>query len=100
MSRSLVIVRDLDVVGVAPLPTKADPPLLVHTNAVLTASVPREPFQAVSGRHPEIVQCVCGIHEQQLSVRSPLHVRREPPRSLSLEDLLRLPIAKAPNHRQ
>lgn len=72
--------------------------LVIDPDAVLLGPVPGEPFQPVPRRHPEVVERLRGIEQQQLPVRPPLHVRRQPPRPLAREDLLCLPVAQASNH--
>jgi hypothetical protein len=51
----LVIVDDLHIVRVAVPPVKADPPLIVHADAVLSTTVTGEPFQTVPWRKTEIL---------------------------------------------
>lgn len=44
----LVIIRNLDVEGIAILPRKADSPLVIDPNAVLLHPIATQPFQAIS----------------------------------------------------
>ena len=53
---SLVVVCDLDVVGVASLPPEADPSLVVDADAVLTLSVARELLETIARGNPHILQ--------------------------------------------
>ena len=48
----LVVVHDLDVVGVAGLPAEAEPPLAVDADGVLTLPVALESFESIAGRGP------------------------------------------------
>ncbi len=47
----LVIVDDLDLIGIAVVPAKADAPLVIDSNTVLACSLPREPLESITGRH-------------------------------------------------
>ncbi len=96
--RPLVVVRDLDIVGITSLPSEADPPLIVDSDAALSGPVTREALKAVPGRNPKVLYRLCGIQEQQLAMSPPLHVRRKSPRPLAFEDLLGFPVTEAPNH--
>jgi hypothetical protein len=55
-----VIVNNLHIIGVALFPTEADPPLIVDTDAVLTASIAAKPFQSIPGK-AKITQAGCRI---------------------------------------
>jgi hypothetical protein len=47
-----MVIDDLDVVGITVPPTKADPPLIVNSNAVLSFSIARKGVQAGSQGEP------------------------------------------------
>lgn len=51
--RFLVIVRDFDVVGIAFLPSEADPKLIIDPDAVLARAVAPQALQAISRRYAE-----------------------------------------------
>jgi hypothetical protein len=51
-----MVIHDLDMFCTLFLPTEADAPLIVDTNAVLAGTVAFESFKAISGRNPQIVQ--------------------------------------------
>jgi len=51
-----VIVDDLHVERVAVSPAKADPPLIVHADAVLPRAITREALQAVPWRNAKVLQ--------------------------------------------
>src|SRR5918996_4697594 len=53
--RPLVIVDDLDVVGIATMPSKADSPLIVDPDAVLSEPITSQPLKPVARRHAKIV---------------------------------------------
>jgi hypothetical protein len=65
-----MIVDDLDVIGIALLPAKADPPLPIDTNAELPVAIAGQGLQPIARQTPQIVQ--------------------SPPLSKNLQALLRL----------
>jgi hypothetical protein len=63
---ALVIVDDLDIMGVAVAPDKADPESVVDPDAVLTPSVAAERFQPVSREDPQIPKLVGRVQLAEL----------------------------------
>jgi hypothetical protein len=49
-----VVIRDLDVVCIAILPSETNAVLVVDTNAVLTRAISLQPFYAVAGRNCQL----------------------------------------------
>jgi len=94
----LVVVAELDIMGVCVLPAEADPPLVVHANAVLSFAVAGKCLEAIARRDTQFVETNRGVYEKELAMRPPLNVRRKPPRALPSEDLLGLRIPEAPDH--
>src|SRR3990172_7326950 len=66
----LVIVRDFDVVGIAVLPPKTDPVLVVDANAVLPCAVAAEALQPIAGRDTQLSQAADSIELRQLATGS------------------------------
>ena len=62
----LVVIRDFDFLGMSILPTKADPILLVDSDAVLSFPSPLEPFQPVTGGYGELCNACNPIELIQL----------------------------------
>jgi hypothetical protein len=81
-----MVINDLDVISFAISPAKADPPLIVDPNAVLTPTVAVQFFESVAGRHFEIVEPLCGIDGQELSSGAPLDLQGQVPNSVASED--------------
>ena len=52
----LVIVRDLDFVGISSLPTETDPVLIVDPYAVLTSPGSTQDLKSIAGRNREVSQ--------------------------------------------
>jgi hypothetical protein len=86
----LVIIDDLYVVGVPFAPNKAQTPLVVDPNAVLSLSVAMQGFQAISRRRCQVSQFRGGIHLPKLPARDTLDCLKAP---------ARLPRVKSPGFR-
>jgi hypothetical protein len=65
---------------------------------VLPRAVSEELFQVIPGREPEILEGLRRIEQDKLSQPGSLEIRREPSRLLTIEQLLRLSVAEAPDH--
>jgi hypothetical protein len=64
-----VVVHDFDVIGIRVSPSKANPPLVVDSNAVLASPIASQGFEAITGRHPEVLKRHRGVQHQQLASR-------------------------------
>lgn len=93
-----MVVNDLNIVGIAIPPAEADPPLIVHTDTVLTHSASAESFQPIPRRHAKVVKHSGRIQHPELPERDPLNVRSESLDPLSVEQSLSIPVAEAPDH--
>jgi hypothetical protein len=68
-----VIVHDFDLFGLALIPNKANSPLIVNADAVLSGTITVQGFQTVRGRYTQIIQgltCVQYVeffHRHQLN---------------------------------
>src|SRR6516162_7717318 len=62
---SLVVVHNLDLVGVSVPPLKADAVLVTDANAVLAFPITSEALQAVAGRQGEVAKRSGRIHDLQ-----------------------------------
>ena len=51
-----MVVRNFDLVGMAILPTKTHPILLVDSDAVLTVSIAGEPLETIAWWHDELAE--------------------------------------------
>jgi hypothetical protein len=71
-----VVVADLDVVGVAVLEAKADPPLVVDRNGMLAGSISGEGVEPIAPRYPQILETDRQIEILELSDGAPPDVRR------------------------
>jgi hypothetical protein len=93
-----VVVHDLDVVGIASRPAKADGPLVVDADAPLTGSVTTEPLETISRRDPKVFQGDGRIELPQLAQGDALHVCAEPSNRSPIEELLGILVTEALDH--
>jgi hypothetical protein len=90
---SLVIIRNLDVEGVAVFPSKTDPILIVDSHTVLTRSIALQGFQPVGGwrgQIPKFLRIIDLDHSPQCH-RSDLLKSHDP---LLSEDRFRILVMK------
>jgi len=67
-----VVIDDLDVVRISFRAPKADPSLVIDTDAVLAGPAARELLQPIGCGHAEVVQAGGGVQHQQLAQTDPL----------------------------
>jgi len=60
-----MIIHDLDLVSVPPLPLKTDTPLVVDTNAILSLTLPGESLKTIARRNTQIVKPLCSIQYRE-----------------------------------
>jgi hypothetical protein len=66
-----VIIYNFHVIGISFVPGKADAPLIVNSDAVLSFSVPSQLFKPVTGRHPQALQRNGSVQHLQFDPRRP-----------------------------
>jgi hypothetical protein len=93
-----VVVSDLDVGRSGSSPPEADPPLVVDPDAVLTGPISTESLEPIPRRHPQIVEGLRSIDDQQLPIRHPLQIRAESPHALTPPDPFRVRIRERLDH--
>ena len=79
-----MVVDEFNALRMAVDPRKADAPLVVHPNTVLSPSIPAEFLQSVARRKAEIVQSHRRVDVAQLAQHHAAKVRRVPPDRLPL----------------
>ncbi len=62
-----MVIDDFDVVRISFRPPKADPPLVIDTDAVLAGPAARELLQPIGWGRAEVVQAGGGVQHQQLA---------------------------------
>ncbi len=93
-----MVIDNLDLERVRSLPSKADPPLLVDSNAVLPGAIAFQRFQAIARRHAQVIEAPGLIQQQELAPSHALNPGRESPRRLILEQALGLHAGEASYH--
>ena len=66
-----MVVNDLDVLSVSVRPAKADPPLIVDPDTVLSRAIDLELLEPVTWWDTKVVQSLGGIHGHQLPQHHP-----------------------------
>jgi hypothetical protein len=99
-SNVLVIVNDLNFVGIAILPPKADTPLLVHANTVLADSIAPELLQSIARRHAEVLELLGRVHRHKFAQHRALEIRRIASDGLASEQTLGIAIGESVDHRE
>jgi hypothetical protein len=97
-SDMLVIVDDLNFVGIAILPAKADAPLLVHTNTVLASSTAPELLQPITRRHAKVAELLGRVHRHKFAQHRALENRRISSDGLASEQSLSIAIGEGVDH--
>jgi hypothetical protein len=95
-----VVIDNLDIVCIRSDPAKADPPLVVHANAVLSNTAPGQLFQTVRWRNSKVGKSGGGIQHDELAKRNSMKVGRQLPDLLSTEEPLGVRIPKAADQGQ
>jgi hypothetical protein len=95
-----MIINEFDLKRIAVGPTKADAPLIINTNAVLSGPIAAQLFEAIAGWHTQIVQRLGGINRNELAEHDALELRWISADRLSAEQPFGVSIAKAFDHRR
>ena len=94
-----MVVRDLDIVGVAILEAKTDSPRVVDRDGVLVLAVSFEGMQPIATRDPQIFKARRQVDVLELANRSLENVRREAPRPAGDVERLGLAVGERLDHR-
>jgi hypothetical protein len=54
-----VVIYDFHIFRTCIGPTKADPPLIVYADAILTRTITPESFKMIAGWNPQIIKPIC-----------------------------------------
>jgi hypothetical protein len=93
-----VIDHERHLVRIPLVPAKADAPLVVDANAMLSGAIAFQLLESVAGRHAQIVQCLCGVHDHQLAQHGTLKPARETTHRLAAKEPFRIPVPEALDH--
>ena len=94
----LVIVRDLDIVGITIDKPEADSPLIVNADRLLSHAVPFELVEPIAGRNLKVIYTRCQVDVLELPPRPPTDVRREPFRPAGCVKFLRMSVCEGLDH--
>jgi hypothetical protein len=94
----LVVVDNLDFKCVSSVPSEADTPLLIDSDAVLAGSITGKSLKAVCRRNPKVDEVPCMIEHGELVERTLLDVAGKFPRPLLVPYLLCFRIGKTLDH--
>jgi len=92
-----VVIDDLNVKRVAPVPAKANSPSVVYANAVLPRATALQGFESVAGRSPEIVEPPRLVQVQKLPPGNALDRPKLPNRDI-VEQRFRVPAPEGTDH--
>jgi len=92
-----MVVDNFDLVGVTIAPAKANPPLAVDANAVLTSSIASQYFQTVAGRAAQVVEPPRSVQVEPLATGRSFK-RAKLTNIAIIEELLRVFRCKRPDH--
>lgn len=93
----LVVVDDLDAVGVAVLPDEAESPLVVDADGVLADAVPLQRFEPGGRRSAwgaEVAEVGGRIEHDELAQGAALDVGRDAPARAAVEEALRVGVGE------
>ena len=93
-----MVVNDLDIMGVAILPTEANTPLVIDTDTVLAAPSSSELLQSITRRYSQIGQCLGRVQSDELSQHGSEKICRKTSDWFAIEQAFRGPIGEAFDH--
>jgi len=95
-----VVIDNDDVKRIPILPAKADAPLIVDANAVLTGAVAFELLQTVAGRDAEVFELLRGINQREFAQHQTLELAGKATHKFATEQSLAVPIGETLDHRK
>jgi hypothetical protein len=98
MGGTLVIIDDLDIVGMSRSKSEADSPLVIDADAVLAVTIAAQLLQTISRRDAQIVQRDRGVKLQKFSQGDSAQIPRPALDGHAPKQLLGLPIPEAADH--
>lgn len=83
-----MVVRDFYIMRVPVAPSKADSPLLIDADTVLSRSISFECFQPVAGRNPQFAEMNGCVQHPEFPHGNSSYVRRQPAGTFAMKDSL------------
>jgi hypothetical protein len=93
-----VVIDDFDIVGCVFEPPKADPPLIVYADAVLTNAIASQGLEPVAWWYAQVVQKVGSLKNHEFAVRQTLKCRTEALRRLAKPHLASVRVGERCDH--
>lgn len=93
-----MIIDNFDVGALSIAPAKADTPLIVYPDAMLTRALALQPFQAIRRWNAQIIKALRGIKHPQLPTREGLNLVWQTAGNVATPDAFSLHIGEAPDH--
>jgi hypothetical protein len=94
----LVVIHDLDFPCFTFAPPETKPPLIVNADAMLTASVSLQGFEAVAWRDLKVIDLLCRIDGKKFGSRAALYLVGNAPNRVASEERDRTFIGEALDH--
>jgi len=88
------------MIGTSIVPGETDTPLVIDTNTVLTGTIAPEQFEAVTGRHAQILDATALVDHAKFSERDVLNVGGQLSTAPARPYQLGFPICEALEHTQ
>jgi hypothetical protein len=95
-----MVIGNFNIIGMAVLPMKADPPSVIDPDAPLAFSIAGKLLQSVPRRDSQKGQCRCAVDLCQLAQGHPLYFLRKAGGKSAMEEFLCLFAAKRLDHRK
>lgn len=93
-----MVVHDFHVMRIPAAPSEADSPPVIDADAMLPLSVASQGLETITWRNPQELQICRSVELNKLTQGHPLDIARKPSGSLTLEQLLGIPVCKALDH--
>ena len=93
-----MVVDNLNLIRIPVSPPKANAPLIVDANTVLTGAISFQLFKSIARRDSQVVKLLGGVYESELPQHRPMEAGRKAPDGLALKQPLRVPIGEALDH--
>jgi hypothetical protein len=93
-----MIIRDLDIEGVAVSKPETDAPLIVDPNRMLARSIALESFEAIRRRQPQVRDADCSVQLLQSHTCPPQNIARQSSTPAGVKKSLGFSIRKGSDH--
>ena len=81
-----MIIHDLDVPCLTYAPPETNPPLIINADAMLTASIAVQGFEAIAWRDLKIIDLLCRVDGKKFGSRTALYLVGNAPNRVASEE--------------